>query len=136
MPTACGIFPGQGSNPSLLLWQVYGLPWSHQGSQEKLSLDLMPHDKSLLFPGRLSSLNPEPQEGESPQQPPCDFTKSNIPELLPSLTKFTLKSPRPVAASSMWAGVVRPAEKTVFPSVLAAKDISTRLCRPNARLCD
>ena len=27
-----GIFPAQGSNPSLLLWQVGSLPLSHQGS--------------------------------------------------------------------------------------------------------
>ena len=30
--TACGIFPGQGSNLSLLRWQMDSLPLSHQGS--------------------------------------------------------------------------------------------------------
>ena len=29
---ACGILPGQGSNPCLLPWQVNCLPLSHQGS--------------------------------------------------------------------------------------------------------
>ena len=29
---ACGIFPDQGSNPSLLNWQADSLPLSHQGS--------------------------------------------------------------------------------------------------------
>ena len=28
---ACGIFPGQGLNSCLLLWQVDSLPWIHQG---------------------------------------------------------------------------------------------------------
>ena len=29
---ACGIFPDQGSNPSLLHWQTDSLPLSHEGS--------------------------------------------------------------------------------------------------------
>ena len=29
---ACGIFPDQGLNPSLLHWQADSLPLSHQGS--------------------------------------------------------------------------------------------------------
>ena len=29
---ACGIFPGQGSNPRLLHWQADSLPLSHRGS--------------------------------------------------------------------------------------------------------
>ena len=33
-PTACGIFPDQGSNPCLLRWQVASLPLSHQGTIE------------------------------------------------------------------------------------------------------
>ena len=32
---ACGIFPDQGSNPCLLLWQVDSLPLSHQGSPQE-----------------------------------------------------------------------------------------------------
>ena len=31
-PSACGIFPDQGSNPCLLHWQADSLPLSHQGS--------------------------------------------------------------------------------------------------------
>ena len=31
-PTACGVFPDQGSNPCLLHWQADSLPLSHQGS--------------------------------------------------------------------------------------------------------
>ena len=34
---ACGIFPDQGSNPSLLYWQVNSLLLSHQGSPWSLS---------------------------------------------------------------------------------------------------
>ena len=31
-PSASGVFPGQGSNPRLLQWQMDSLPLSHQGS--------------------------------------------------------------------------------------------------------
>ena len=30
--TACGIFPDQGSNPCLLLWQMDSIPLSYQGN--------------------------------------------------------------------------------------------------------
>ena len=33
-PTACGVFPNQGLNPRLLLWQTDSLPLSHQGSPQ------------------------------------------------------------------------------------------------------
>ena len=95
LPTVHGIFLDQGSNPSLLHWQEYALPRRHQGSWEKLSLDLAPRDKSLLFPGRLSSPDPEPQEGESPRQPPGGFTKSNIPELASLAYKIHFKIATP-----------------------------------------
>ena len=53
--TACGIF--QGSNPSLLHWQVDSLPLSHQGSPEQSLLNVKRKGHSqnlpLLFhPGR------------------------------------------------------------------------------------
>ena len=31
-PTACGVFPDQGSHPSLLHWQADALPLSYRGS--------------------------------------------------------------------------------------------------------
>ena len=39
-PAACGIFPDQGLNPHLLHWQANPLPLSHQGSSQKIALDL------------------------------------------------------------------------------------------------
>ena len=35
---ACGIFPGQGSNPRLLYWQVDSLPLGYQGNPKDLFL--------------------------------------------------------------------------------------------------
>ena len=43
---ACGIFPGQGSNPCLLHWQVGSLPLSHQGSPQnysQITVSFYPH---------------------------------------------------------------------------------------------
>ena len=87
--------PGPGIEPeSPALGGVCFTP-EPPGSREKLSLDLAPHDKSLLFPGRLSSPDPEPQEGESPRQPPGGLTKSNIPELASLTCKIHFKIATP-----------------------------------------
>ena len=43
---ACGIFPGQGSNPCLLHWQVGSAPLSHQGSPQnyfQITVSFHPH---------------------------------------------------------------------------------------------
>ena len=48
--TACGIFPGQGSNPCLLHWQVVSLSLRHQGSLEPVfvfKIRLCKHSKSI-----------------------------------------------------------------------------------------
>ena len=45
---ACGIFPDQGSNPCLLLWQTDSLPWSRPGSPEEGNL-IINTDGALLF---------------------------------------------------------------------------------------
>ena len=43
---ACGIFPGQGSNPCLLHWQMGSAPLSHQGSPQnyfQITVSFHPH---------------------------------------------------------------------------------------------
>ena len=55
---ACGIFPGQGSNPCPLHWQADSQPLRHQGSpQVILKIDWVVEDRQveLYVPGRAAS---------------------------------------------------------------------------------
>ena len=47
--TACGIFPGQGSNPCPLHWQADSYPLHHQGSPNKLMFNDV-FTKSIMEP--------------------------------------------------------------------------------------
>ena len=58
---ACGIFPGQGSNPCLLHWQADSLPVSYQGSPRL----------KMLISGRVSpDLSPRLSETNSTERLP------------------------------------------------------------------
>ena len=47
--TACGIFPGQGSNPCLLYWQADSQPLRHQGSPKDCFFNFIFKFKLILF---------------------------------------------------------------------------------------
>ena len=54
--TACGIFPDQGLNPSILHWQVDFLPLSHQGSPLLFSSWIITHKILTFFSVHFSSV--------------------------------------------------------------------------------
>ena len=65
---ACGIFPGQGSNPCPLPWQADSQPLRHQGSPHVLFLYL---SYAKIFPRAPTNSNTSSCHQEVSQAPPC-----------------------------------------------------------------
>ena len=93
---ACGIFPDQGSNPSLLYWQVNSLLLSHQGSPWSLSFHKLtiylsvvvsqkllrffffwPHSQACRISAPRSGI--EPQHSALEAQSPNSWTTREVP---------------------------------------------------------
>ena len=84
--TACGIFPGQGSNPCPLHWQVDSLPLCHQGSS------------SIIFKCiKYIHIVVQPSPSSSPEL--YSFCKTET--LSPLNTNFSVPLPQPLAPTML-----------------------------------